>query len=83
MTMLLRIDAIKVAVAKNSYPVGDTTLGKKLSAFMQSGATVIAGGACMKAMKLTPNDLIKGVIVGTPDLVMGALFDKDNKILSY
>ncbi len=46
--MLLRIDAVKVAVAKNNYPVGDTTLAKKLSAFMQSGATVIAGGSCMK-----------------------------------
>jgi hypothetical protein len=82
-TMLLRIDAIKVAVAKNNYPVGDTTLAKKLYAFMQSGATVIAGGSCMKAMGLTRNDLVKGVAVGTPDLVMGTLFKKGTKILSY
>ncbi len=53
MTMLLRIDSIKVAVAKNNYPVGETTLAKKLSAFIQSGATVIAGGSCMKQMGLT------------------------------
>jgi hypothetical protein len=51
--MLLRIDSIKVAVAKNNYPVGETTLAKKLSAFIQSGATVIAGGSCMKQMGLT------------------------------
>jgi hypothetical protein len=81
--MLLRVDAIKVAVAKNSYPVGDTTLAKKLSAFMEAGATVIAGGSCMKDMGITPGDLIKGVAVGTPDLVMGTVFRKDTKILSY
>lgn len=82
-TMLLRVDAIKVAVAKNNYTVGNSTLPKKLSAFMASGARVIAGGACMKEMGLTQGDLITGVIVGTPDLVMGTLFKKDTKILSY
>lgn len=82
-TILLRVNAIKAAVAKNSYPVGDTTLAKKLSAFMGARGTVIAGGSCMKQMGLSQSDLIKGVIVGTPDLVMGTLFKKDTKILSY
>lgn len=82
-TMLLRVDSIKVAVARNSYPVGSTTLSEKLSAFMKSGATVVAGGSCMKEMGLKQSDLITGVVVGTPDLVMGTLFKKDNKILSY
>ena len=82
-TMLLRVNSIKVAVAKNSYPVNDTTLSEKLSAFMKSGATVIAGGSCMKEMGLVQRDLIEGVIVGTPDLVMATLFKKDSKILSY
>ncbi|OPY76359.1 MAG: hypothetical protein A4E64_01565 [Syntrophorhabdus sp. PtaU1.Bin058] len=82
-TMLLRVDSIKVAVAKNNYPVGDTTLSKRLSAFMKAGATVIAGGSCMKQMGLTQKDLMEGVMVGTPDLVMGKLFKKDTKILSY
>ena len=82
-TMLLRVDSVKVAVAKNNYPVDNTTLSKKLSAFMESGATVVAGGSCMKQMGLKQGDLVRGVVVGTPDLVMGTLFRKDTKILSY
>ena len=82
-TMLLRLDSIKVAVSKNSYPVGETVLAKRLSEFMKNGAKVIVGGKCMKDMKLTPKDLLKGVAVGTPDLVMGTIFKKETKILSY
>lgn len=81
--MLLRVDAIKPALASASYPVGDTTLDKKLAAFMQAGATVIAGGGCMKLMGLKKTDLIPGVVVGTPDIVMGALFKDGSKIISY
>ena len=82
-TMLLRVNSIKVGVAKNNYPVNNTTLAEKLSAFMASGARVIAGGSCMKEMGLIQSDLLRGVVVGTPDFVMGTLFKKDTKILSY
>lgn len=82
-TMLLRVDSIKIAVAKNNYRVGETTLAKKLAAFMEAGAKVIAGGSCMKQMGLSQDDLVRGVLVGTPDFVMGTLFRKDAKILTY
>lgn len=82
-TMLLRLDSIKAAVAKNEYPAGGTTLKKELLSFMKAGATIIAGGSCMKDMGLKKSDLIEGVAVGTPDIVMGALFKKDTKIISY
>lgn len=82
-TMLLRLGSIKAAVAKNEYPVGGTTLKKELLSFMKAGATVIAGGSCMKDMGLKKSDLIEGVAVGTPEIVMGALFKKDTKIISY
>ena len=82
-TMLLRLDALKVALKKSSYPVDNTTLAAKLSEFMKSGANVIVGGYCMKRMNHKPGDLIDGVKVGTPEVVMGALFDRDSKILSY
>ncbi|HOW53212.1 MAG TPA: hypothetical protein PLR60_01055 [Syntrophorhabdaceae bacterium] len=82
-TMLLRVDSIKAAVERNEYPVNGTTLKKELLLFMKAGATVIAGGSCMKDMGLNKSDLIEGVMVGTPDIVMGALFKKDTKIISY
>jgi len=82
-TMLLRLDAVKVAVAANHYAVGDTSLGVRLKAFMEAGGMVIAGGKCMKMMGLKPGDLIPGVAMGTPDLVMGTLFEDGARILSY
>lgn len=82
-TMLLRLDAIKVAVAKNNYPFDKQTLAQELSAFIKSGGKVIAGGKCIKDMGLKPQDLLPGVQVGTPDAVMGMIFTKDTKILSY
>lgn len=82
-TMLLRLDSIKVAVTKNNYPFGKETLAQELSAFIKSGGKVIAGGKCIKEMGLKPQDLLPGVQVGTPDEVMGMIFTKDSKILSY
>ncbi|WP_028581827.1 DsrE family protein [Desulfogranum japonicum] len=82
-TMLLRLDSIKVAVAGSHYPVGNTDLAEKLSTFMQNGAKIMVGGHCMKSMGVKPQDLLPGITVGSPDLVMGTIFKKDTKILSY
>lgn len=82
-SMLLRLDSIKPALKSGSYPVGDTTLAKRLMEFMTKGATVIVGGKCMKKMQLKPTDLLEGIEIGTPERVMGILFEKDAKILSY
>ena len=54
-----------------------------LQAFIKDGGTVIACMACSKASGLTHADFIEGVIMGSPDLVMGFLFDPDVKTLSW
>ncbi len=54
-----------------------------LQAFAADGGLVIACAACSKAAGLTEADFIDGVQMGTPDLVMGLLFDPSVKTLSW
>lgn len=54
-----------------------------LTAFMKDGGQVIACQACSKAAGLTLDDYIDGVVMGTPELVRGLLFDPNIKTLSW
>lgn len=54
-----------------------------LRAFMQDGGIVIACAACSRAAGLSAADFIDGVQMGTPDLVMGLLFDPSVKTLAW
>lgn len=54
-----------------------------LQAFIKSGGSVIACAACSKAAGLKQSDYIDGVQMGTPDLVMGLLFNPAVKTLSW
>ena len=54
-----------------------------LQAFVKDGGILIACAACSQAAGLTQEDFIDGVQMGTPDLVMGLLFDPNVKTLSW
>jgi len=54
-----------------------------LRAFMEDGGRVIACAACSRAAGLTPADFIEGVEMGSPDLVLGILFDPNVKTLAW
>jgi len=54
-----------------------------LDAFVKDGGIVIACSACSQAAGLKQDDFIDGVQMGTPDLVMGLLFDPKVKTLSW
>jgi sulfur relay (sulfurtransferase) complex TusBCD TusD component (DsrE family) len=54
-----------------------------LQGFIKDGGVVIACGACSKAAGLTQADYIDGIKMGSPDLVMGILFDPNVKTLSW
>ena len=54
-----------------------------LDAFINDGGIVIACSACSRAAGLGQDDFIEGVQMGTPDLVMGLLFDPKVKTLSW
>ena len=54
-----------------------------LTDFINDGGIVIACGACSKAAGLTIDDYIKGVKMGSPELVNGILFDPSVKTLSW
>ncbi len=54
-----------------------------LRAFIDDGGTVIACAACSKAAGLGQQDFIDGVVMGSPELVKGLLFDPEVKTLSW
>lgn len=54
-----------------------------LKAFISDGGQVIACAACSQAAGLKQEDFIEGVKMGSPDLVMGLLFDPRVKTLSW
>jgi predicted peroxiredoxin len=54
-----------------------------LRTFMEDGGRVIACAACARAAGLAPADFIEGVEMGSPDLVLGILFDPNVKTLAW
>ena len=61
----------------------DTSVQDMLKAFIADGGMVIACSACSKAAGLTKADLIKGIEMGSQELVSGLLFDPKVKTLSW
>ena len=61
----------------------DQSIQDMLQAFVKDGGILIACAACSQAAGLTQEDFIDGVQMGTPDLVMGLLFDPNVKTLSW
>lgn len=54
-----------------------------LRAFVADGGQVIACQACMRVAGLTADDLIEGVIVGTPEVLMPALMGPNIRTLTW
>ena len=81
-TLLLRVKAIELALRDTDYQVRGVKMQDKLAKLMQGGSRVFVGGGCMKLQGITPQRLIPGVRVGTPDSVMGMIFEKNTRIIS-
>lgn len=54
-----------------------------LTAFIADGGQVIMCGACSAAAGLTLEDYIDGVVMGTPEVVNGLLFNPNVQTLSW
>ena len=82
-SLLLRMKAIEFTLRNKAYPVFGTTIKQELVKFMKTGSDVIVGGGCLKLMGISKNDLMDGLVIGNPDIVMGALFQENTRVLSY
>lgn len=80
-TLLLRVKAINLALKDTDYKLGGVASQAKLAAFMKGGSKVYVGGGCMKLQGIPKTRLIPGVIVGTPDSVMGMIFADNARII--
>jgi predicted peroxiredoxin len=81
-SILLRVKAIILALKDSGCAVDGVTMQKRLAKVMQAGVRVLAGGGCMKQQGIAPQKLISGVEVGTPDSVMGMIFEANTRIIS-
>ena len=82
-TLLLRVRAIDFALKNSDFPVYGTTIKQELKNFMKTGSQVIVGGGCLKLRGIAQTELMDDIIIGNPDIVMGALFRENTRILSY
>lgn len=82
-TLLMRVRALNLAMKAKDYPFGKSTIKDELVAFQKAGGKIILGGGCMQMHGLTPADMIDGVVMGKPDVVMPVLFKENARIISY
>lgn len=61
----------------------DKSLQVWLNDLMSGGAKVIICKVCMGVHKITKDDLIEGVAVGSPDVVAEYLFDPKYRVISW
>ena len=81
-TLLLRVKAIQLALKDTDYKIGHTTYQEKLAGLHENRRQGICSAAgCMKLQNIPKEKLIPGVVVGTPDTVMGMIFDKNTRII--
>ena len=85
-TILLNVDAVRLAdknIPQNKYASGKTAT-EMLQDFMKAGGTVIVCPMCMKNVGgMDKSDLIKGVIMGGPDVTFPVLLADDTTVISY
>ncbi|PIE16027.1 MAG: DsrE/DsrF-like family protein [Rhodobacterales bacterium] len=55
----------------------------KLAKLLESGATVVVCGMCMKQYGIAADDLMEGLTVGNPDLTSTKLFKENTVALSW
>ena len=54
-----------------------------MKAFIADGGQVVACMACSRVAGLTKEDLVEGVVMGAPDVVLPALMGPDIRTLSW
>jgi sulfur relay (sulfurtransferase) complex TusBCD TusD component (DsrE family) len=80
-TVFLNDKGVLVAATTKSKKFSEQQ--KELSALMTKGATVIACQVCMHGYGVKDNELLKGVKLGTPELVEDALFKDNTKTMTW
>jgi sulfur relay (sulfurtransferase) complex TusBCD TusD component (DsrE family) len=85
-TIWLNVRAVNLGdktVPAHTHGLTGENIHAMLQSFIEDGGTVIACRVCAKAAGVTEDDLIDGVVMGHPDIVMPALFGDDVRTLSW
>lgn len=85
-TVFLNVEAVRLASTKlpqHTNAMTGSTPREMLGAIIAQGGQVIVCPMCMKQAGVADQDLIKGAMVGKPDVTLPALFGDDTRVMSY
>ena len=85
-TIFLNVDGVRLAdtsIPQNTHKSGKT-LGQMLTNFMAEGGVVLICPFCMKNVGgIAEDQLLEGVIIGSPEYTWSAMFAENVTVLSY
>jgi predicted peroxiredoxin len=85
-TIFLNVDGVRLAdtsIPQNTHKSGKT-LDQMLTNFMAEGGVVLICPFCMKNVGgIAEDQLLEGVIIGSPEYTWSAMFAEDVTVLSY
>jgi len=85
-TIFLNINGVRIAT--NNIPqhingITDKSLQEMLQEFIAQGGTVIACPSCLKLAGVGEDELMEGVIIGSPQVTQPLLFADDVRVMSW
>jgi predicted peroxiredoxin len=85
-TIFLNVDGVRLAdtsIPQNIHK-SEKTVAQMLTNFMAEGGVVLICPFCMRNVGgITEDQLLEGVIIGSPEYTYGAMFAEDVTVLSY
>ena len=85
-TIFLNVDGVRLAdtsIPQNIHK-SEKTLGQMLTNFMAEGGVVLICPFCMKNVGgIAEDELLEGVIIGSPEYTLSAMFAENVTVLSY
>jgi predicted peroxiredoxin len=85
-TIFLNVDGVRLAdtsIPQNIHK-SEKTLAQMLTNFMAEGGVVLICPTCMKNVGgISEDQLLEGVIIGSPEYTWSAMFAEDVTVLSY
>jgi predicted peroxiredoxin len=85
-TIFLNVTAVRIAsknIPQHINGITKTSLQEMLREFIGQGGKVISCPMCLQQAGITPEQLIEGVVVGSPDITQPLLFADDVRVMSW
>jgi len=85
-TIFLNITGVRIAstnIPQHINGMTEKSLQQMLQEFIAEGGTVIVCPTCLQQAGITPDQLIEGAILGSPDITQPRLFTDNVRVMSW